>query len=124
MGMVVNKMFLLQKWHFLEIGKHDLCSDGKENAHFRCNYLFWENVTFFCDPTKSPNTTKIGVSAGTRGKPKWRFWFQVPFWVFPSKGGFTICDTQKLCSAKNTIWSVFLFFVVLFFCCLCFCAFV
>ena len=28
---------------------------------------------------------------------------KVPFWVFPSKGGFTICDTPKLCSAENTI---------------------
>ena len=32
---------------------------------------------------------------------------KVPFWEGASKGGFTICDTQKLCSAENTIFIVF-----------------
>ena len=67
--------FFFVKMSFLKkIGKHYLCSDGKKkSAHFRCNYLFWENGTFFGGHSKSPNTTKIGV--------------------FPRKGGFTICDT-------------------------------
>ena len=45
---------------------------------------------------------------------KWSF-FWCPFKVtkhcknrgFPSKRGFTICDTQKLCSSENTIFIVF-----------------
>ena len=32
---------------------------------------------------------------------------KVPFWEGASKGGFTICDTQKLCSAENAIFIVF-----------------
>ena len=32
---------------------------------------------------------------------------KVPFWEGASKGGFTICDTKKLCSAENTIFIVF-----------------
>ena len=32
---------------------------------------------------------------------------KVPFWERASKGGFTICDTQELCSADNTIFIVF-----------------
>ena len=33
----------------------------------------------------------------------------MPFWVFPSKGGFTICDTQELCvlCLKHYFYSVF-----------------
>ena len=46
---------------FRKIGKHYLCSEGKKGAHFRCNYLFLENGTFFGAHSKSPNTTKIGV---------------------------------------------------------------
>ena len=39
-----------------------------------------------------------------RGKPKMAlFVSKVSFWVFPSKAGFTICDTQKLCSAENIV---------------------
>ena len=41
-------MVIFVKMSFLrKIGKHDLCSDGKNNAHFRCNYLFLENGPFF-----------------------------------------------------------------------------
>ena len=32
---------------------------------------------------------------------------KVPFWEGASKRFFTICDTQKLCSAENTISIVF-----------------
>ena len=32
---------------------------------------------------------------------------KVPFWEGVSKGVVTICDTQKLCSAENTILSCF-----------------
>ena len=32
---------------------------------------------------------------------------KAPFWEGASKGGFTICDTQKLCSAGSTNFIVF-----------------
>ena len=54
--------------------------------------LVWGNVTF-CDHRKSPNTTKLGVVAGT-GKIKWHLLFQ--------KGCF-----WKPCSAEHTILSCF-----------------
>ena len=31
---------------------------------------------------------------------------KVPFWERASKGGFTICETQKLCSAENAVFIV------------------
>ena len=57
--------FFVNMSFFRKIGQHYLCSDGKKSAHFRCNYLFWENGTFFGGHSKSPNTTKIGASADT-----------------------------------------------------------
>ena len=43
-----------------------------------------------------------------KGKPKMALWVsKVPCWEGASKGGFTICDTRKLCSAENTIFIVF-----------------
>ena len=62
-----------------------------------------ENGTF-CDHTKSPSTTKIGVSAGTGENPKWHFWFPKCHFGNRPKAGFTTCDTQKLCSAETTIF--------------------
>ena len=63
-------------------------------------------MVLVCAHSKSPNTTKNRVSAGTRDNPQWHFLAKVPFWEGASKRGFTICDTQKLCSAKNTIFIV------------------
>ena len=35
---------------FWKIGKHYVCSEGKNNAHFRCNYLFLEKGPFVAIP--------------------------------------------------------------------------
>ena len=73
---------------FGKIGKHYLCSEGKKGAHFRCNYLFLENGTFWGAHSKSPNTTKIGVSADTGENPKWHFWLQKCHFGFSLEKGF------------------------------------
>ena len=87
-----------------KIGKHCLCSEGEKSAlsltlsvFGKCNYL--------CDHTKSPNTARIGVSAGTWGKPKMALLLQkCHFGRGPRKG--LTRDTQKLCSVENTIFIV------------------
>ena len=44
-------------------------------------------MVLFCAHSKSPNTTKIGVSAGTGENPKWHFWLQkCHFGKGPRKG--------------------------------------
>ena len=51
---------------------------------------------------------KLGFQQAHGENPKWQFWFQkCHFGKGPRKGGFTICDTQKLCSAENTNVMVF-----------------
>ena len=81
-------VFFVKMSFFREIGKHYLCSEGKKSAHFRCNYLFLENGTFFGAHSKSPNTTKIGVSAGTGENPKCHFWLQKCHFGFSLEKGF------------------------------------
>ena len=72
----VNKEdVFLQKWHFLKNRQTLFVFGRKKTAHFRCNY------------SKSPNTTEIGASAGTRENPKWHFWLQkCHFGKGPRKG--------------------------------------
>ena len=66
---VVKKKGLFVKMAFFrKIGKHDLCSEGPKNAHFRCNDLFLENGPFFDAHSKSPNTTKTGGIQQAQGK--------------------------------------------------------
>ena len=102
-----EKRFFVQKWHFLKVGKHYLCSAGKKSAHFRCNYLFWENGPFFGAHSKSPNTTKNRGFSRHGGKSKMALLVaKVPFWVFPWKG-FTICDSKSLSLLKTLFYSVF-----------------
>ena len=67
-GMVVNKKDIFAEMA-LKKGKQYLCSEGKKSAHFRCNYLFWENGPFFSPIQSRQTLQKSG---------------------FPSKGGFTI----------------------------------
>ena len=94
-------------WFFY---KHDffllantVCVRKVKNAHFHWHYLFWENG----NRTKSPNTTKIRGCSRHTGKPKMALLVsKVPFWEGASTGGFTTCDTQKLCSVESTIMIV------------------
>ena len=84
-GVVVNrKDSFLQKWHFKNRQTIFVFGRYKKVAHFRCNYRFWENGPFLCP-------FKVTKHYKNRDFP----------W------GFTICDTQNLCSAENTIFIVF-----------------
>ena len=103
-------------------------------------------MSLFSDQTKSPDTTKIGVSSGTGENPKWNFWLQkchfvCTLWkhnytiiiVFSAKHSFAEikeCKLKKqkftknrdcLLIRKNNFGILFLFWVVLFF---VFCIFV
>ena len=80
--------------------------EGKKR-HFRWHYRFLENVTFL-RPCRITKHYKNRASADTRENPKWHVWFEkVCFGKGPRKGVFTIRDTQKLCSAENSVYSVF-----------------
>ena len=68
-------------------------------------------MVLFCAHSKSPNTTKIGVSAGTGENPKMALLVaKVPFWEGASKVVLISVIPQKLNSAENTILFVFLLF--------------
>ena len=87
---------------FRKLG-NTICVQKVKNAHFRWHYLFWENGTFLW-PCKITKHYKTRGFSRYRAKPKMALLVSnVPFWEGPSKGGFTICNTQKLCSAENTI---------------------
>ena len=93
---------------FREIGKHYLCSEGQKSAHFRCIYLFLENGTFFGAHSKSPNTTKIGVSAGTGENPKWHFWLKkCHFGLSLEKGFYYLWYLKAVLCWKHYFYSVF-----------------
>ena len=88
-----TKVFFLKMASFRKIGKHYLCSEGKQKTHFRCNYLFWENGPFLWPFQVTKHYKNRGFSRH-RGKPKMALLVaKVPFWEGASKGGFTICDT-------------------------------
>ena len=60
----------------------------------------------FCAHSKSPNTTKIGASAGTGENPKWHFWFQkCHFGKGPRKGALlsVIPKSCALLKARNFV---------------------
>ena len=100
-----TKAVSLLKWHLLDkIGKHYMYSEGK-NAHFRWHYLFWK-CHFFVTIQNHQTPQNRGFSRH-RDNPKWHFWLQkCHLGKGPRKGGFTICDEQKLCSAENMIFIV------------------
>ena len=93
---------------FRKVGKHYLCSEGQEKVRiFVATICFGKMVLFWC-PFKVTKHYKNRGFSRHGGKPKMALLVaKVPFWVFPRKGAFTICDTQKLCSAENTIFIVF-----------------
>ena len=103
-GWLWAKMFF--NGFFRRICKQHLCSEGKNRAFSLTLSVFGK--CHFLYHTKSPNTTKNRGFRNTRKKPKMALLVaKVPVWEGASKRGFTICDTQKLCSAESTIYSVF-----------------
>ena len=99
-----NGLFFVKLSFFRKIGKHYLHSEGKKNAHFRCNYLFLEMVLFICGHSKWQNTIKIGVSAGTGVKPKMALLVaKVPFWEGAPKG-VLLSVIPKSCALLKTLF--------------------
>ena len=123
-GWLWRKMFFFVKMSFLEKQANTICvRKVKKGAHFRCNYLFLENVTFSGAHSKSPNTTKIGVLADTRENPKWHFWLQKCHFGFAlEKGFYYLWCLKAVFRWKHYFYSVFSkTFGGSAFCCLCFC---
>ena len=84
---VKKNVFFVKLSFFRKIGKHYLCSEGRKSAHFRCNYLFLENVTFFWCPLKVTKHYKNRDFSGHRGKPKMALLVaKVLFWFSIEKG--------------------------------------
>ena len=73
---------------FRKIGKHYLCSEGKRRCAFSLQLPVFGKWYFFGAHSKSPNTTKIGVSADTGENPKWHFWLQKCHFGFSLEKGF------------------------------------
>ena len=86
-----------------------MCSEGTKKAHFRwATICFGKMVLFFGAHSKSPNTTKIGVSAGTGENPKWHFWLQkCHFGKGPGKGLYYLWYLKAVFCWKHYFYSVF-----------------
>ena len=63
--------------------------------------------SFFCAHTKSPNTAKIGVSAGTGENPKWHFWFEKCHFGKGLERGLYYLWSLKAVFAENSVFIVF-----------------
>ena len=103
-GVVVKKWSFFGKMSFFrKIGQHYLCSEGhKKSAHFRCNYLFWENGPFFVCPFKVTKHYKNRGFSRHGGKPKMALLVaKVPFWVFPRKGVYYLWYTKAVLCWKH-----------------------
>ena len=94
LGGCEQRICFLAEMAFLTNRQTPICVRKVHNGAFLLQLSVFGKWSFFVPTSKSLNTTKIGVSAGTGEKPKWHFWFaNVPFWEGASKGAFTICDT-------------------------------
>ena len=64
------------KMAFLETLQNTMSFRKVKERAFSPTLSVFGRCHFFVLPYKSPNTTKIGVSAGTGENPKWHFWFE------------------------------------------------
>ena len=88
-GWLWRKMvFCVKLSFFRKIGKYYLCSEGTKRCTFSLQLSVFGKWSFFGAHSKSPNTTKIGVSAGTGENPKWHFWLQKCHFGFSLEKGF------------------------------------
>ena len=100
--LVVVKIFFA-KLAFLKNGR-TLFVFGKKKRAFSLQLPVFGKWHILCNHTNSPNTTKIGVSAGTWGKPKMAFLVsKVPFGVFPSKRA-SLFVIHKSCVLLKTLF--------------------
>ena len=103
----LRKTFLLTKMAFFEKSASTICvREVKRHAFSLTLSVFGK--WYFLWPYRITKHYEHRGCSRHRENPKWYFWLQnLPFWEGPSKGVFTICDTQKLCSAENAILKVF-----------------
>ena len=94
-----GKFFLL-KWHFLNRQTlFIICVRKVKKRVCSLTLSVFGQCHFLCEHTKSPNTTKLGLSAGTGENPKWHFWLQKRhFGKGPRKGALlsVICKSCVL----------------------------
>ena len=96
LGGCEQERFFLLKWHFLKIG-NTICMRMEKTRIF-------VDTSLFLWPYKITKHYKHRGFSRHRGKPKMALLVsKVPFWEWAWKGGFTICDTQKLCSALRFV---------------------
>ena len=80
----------------------------KKNTHFRCNYLFLENVFFFLRPFHVTKHYKNRGFSRHRGKPKMALLVaKVPFWEGASKGALLSVIPESCALLKTLFYSVF-----------------
>ena len=108
-GVVVkNKGVFLKMAFFREIGKHYLCSEGKQKTHIFVATICFGKLVLFCGHSKWQNTIKIGVSAGTGQNPKGHFWLQkCHFGKGPRKGLYYLWYLQAVFCWKHYVYSAF-----------------
>ena len=81
---------------------------SKKSAHFRCNYLFWENGPFFGAHSKVTKHYKNRGFSRHGGKPKMALLVaKVPFWVFLRKGVLLSVIHKSCALLKTLFYSVF-----------------
>ena len=94
---------LFQKWYNKA---NTICVRRVQKIHIFVDAICLGKWYFFLWPYKITKHYKNRGLNKHKGKPKMTLLVaKVPFWEGASKGGFTSCDTQKLCSAENTIYS-------------------
>ena len=100
--------FFLLKWHFLE-NKLTLFVFGRyKKGAFSLQLSVLGEWSFFGAHSKSPKTTKIGVSAGTGENPKRHFWLQkCHFGKGPGKGVLLSVIPKSCFLLKALFYSVF-----------------
>ena len=89
-GCEQRRWFLQKKWHFWKNRQTRFVFGRLKKTRIFVATICFGKMVLFCAHSKSPNTTnstKIGVSAGTRENPKWHFWLQkCHFGKGPRKG--------------------------------------
>ena len=69
-------MKILVKMAFSEKLANTICVRKVEKARICVATICFGKMVLCCANSKSPNTTKIGVSAGTGENPNWHFWLK------------------------------------------------
>ena len=91
-----------QERHFLEQLANTICV-WKAKSVFSLTLSVFGKWYFFCDHIKSPNTTKIGVSAGTGENPKWYVWFQKCYFGKGPRKGASLSVIHKSFALLKTL---------------------